>query len=110
MERRSASARPMAGSVESSAKARVVSFTAAADSTGQCETSSARAGIEEGSREPREGFRPRAVARGCVAGRKHHPVGVELELRHLAGREQAVVAVTWGVRGAESQRRLGQPL
>ena len=43
MARRTASARPMASSAASAAMAVVTSFTAAALSTSQCETSSARA-------------------------------------------------------------------
>ena len=43
IERRNASARPIAGSLANSAKAPVVSWTAAFDSTGQCETNRERA-------------------------------------------------------------------
>ena len=43
MDRRSASARPICGLAASSAKARVVSFTAVSEFMGQCDTSSARA-------------------------------------------------------------------
>jgi hypothetical protein len=45
--------------------------------------------IEEGARQPRRRFRAR-LAGGCrIAARQHHPVGIELELRRFACRQQA---------------------
>jgi hypothetical protein len=47
-----AAVRPICGLALSSAKAHVVSFTAASDLTYQCETRSARLGVKEGARQP----------------------------------------------------------
>jgi hypothetical protein len=47
---------------------------------------------------------------GCgVAGRQHHPVGVELEMRHLARRQQAVVKFGRLLGQRELERRFGNP-
>jgi hypothetical protein len=51
----------------------------------------ARAGIDEGPREAREGLGVLRRARGGVAGRQDHPVGVELERGDLGGGKVAVV-------------------
>jgi hypothetical protein len=70
----------------------------------------ARAGIEERARQSRQRFRPRRLARHGVAGRQHHPIGIEFELRHLACGQEAVVAIRRRRRNSERQRRLADAL
>src|SRR5437868_8418648 len=82
IERRSASARPMLGRASSSAKAFGVSFTAATELTYQCETRSARLGIEERACQPGEGLGIAFLSGRRVASGEHHPVGVESKLCH----------------------------
>ena len=66
-----------------------------------------RAGVEEGARQPGKRLAA-AVARRRVAGRKDHPVGVELERRHFRCRQQAVVGFIRLVRRRQHDRRLGK--
>ena len=47
--------------------------------------------IEEGACQARQRLSPGLLRRCCVAGRQHHPVGAEFQLRHFAGGEQAIV-------------------
>src|SRR5262249_20353445 len=68
-------------------------------------------GVKEGARQPGEGLGITLIA-GNVAGRKHDPVGIKFQLRHLAGCEQAVVFLELAGRRAvlwrrEDQRRFG---
>ena len=70
----------------------------------------ARAGIEERARKARQCFRAGLVAGDGVAGGEHHPVGIELELRHLAGGEEAVIEFARLSGKRERQRWLGQSL
>src|SRR5262249_39249787 len=51
----------------------------------------APAGIEEGARQARQRFRAGLVAGGRVAGRQHHPFGIELQPCDLARGQKAVV-------------------
>ena len=111
MARRSASARPSVVSDFKMSKVDVVSRIAAFDSTAQCETEQrTRAGIEERAGKSRQCLRAGLVAGNGVAGGENDPVGVELELRHLAGGEQAVVEIARLLRQGERKRRLRQSL
>ncbi|MGY4605700.1 hypothetical protein ACVW16_004112 [Bradyrhizobium sp. USDA 4474] len=49
------------------------------------------AGVEEATRQSRQRLGARLVAGNRVAGRQHHPICIELELRDLTRREQTVV-------------------
>ena len=95
MARRNASARPSEGSALRFSNVEVASRVAAFDHRPVRHEQRAAAGIEERAGESRQRFRPRLVAGNRVAGRQHHPVGIELELRHLARGEQAIVKRTW---------------
>ncbi len=100
IDRRSASARPMIGLAFSSAKVPVVSLhrRIRVDIPVRHQQGP-RLGVEEGARQTGEGLGIALVAGSGVAGRQHHPVGIELELRHLGSREQAVVLFELGCRG-----------
>ena len=92
MDWRRASARPIALFAASRRTARVTSFTAASESTSQCETSSARGlRIEEGAGEPRQRLGPRRAACRRVAGRQDHSIRIELQRSDFGGGEIAVV-------------------
>src|SRR5262245_23102779 len=52
---------------------------------------SPRARVEEGTRQTGERAAVELVASRGIAGGHYHPISVELELRHLRGREQAIV-------------------
>ena len=70
-----------------------------------------RAGVEEGARQPRQALAAQpAVGRRGVAGREHDPVGVELELRDLAGVEQPVFVGARRRGRRQRQRRLALAL
>jgi len=90
MARRSASARPIAGSDLRPSKVEVVSRTAAFESTAQCETRSARGpSVEKGAGQAGQSFGAGFVTGRSVAGGEHNPVSIELQLRdpdlcHLA--------------------------
>ena len=49
------------------------------------------ASVEERACETREGLRTGLLAASGVASRQHHPIGIELQARHLRGGEQAIV-------------------
>jgi len=68
-----------------------------------------RAGIEERSRQPRQRFGTGLVAGNRIAGRQHHPIGIELQLRDFARGEQAVVELGWLFWNAQHQRWFGKP-
>ena len=70
----------------------------------------AGAGIEERAGESRQRFRAGLVAGDGVAGGEHHPVRVELELRHLAGGEQAVVGLARLLRQVSASDGSANPL
>lgn len=88
----------------------MVRRTVASDPIRQCETRIARAGVEKGFRKARKRFSPGLVASRRIAGRQHHPVGVELQASNLARGQQAVVEVAWLLRQRESERRLAETL
>ena len=111
MARRSASARPSVGSDFMRSKVEVVSRVAAfAIDRPVRDQQRARAGIEERARQPRQRFRAGLVARDGIAGGKHHPIGIKLELRHLARGEQAIIELARLLRQRQRQRRLAQSL
>jgi hypothetical protein len=68
------------------------------------------AGVEERARQARQGFRAGLVAGDGFASRQDHPIGIELEPRDFARRQQAVVEIGRLFREAEHQRRLGRSL
>ena len=110
MARRSASARPIVGLALRMSKVEVVSRVAAPmRPTIAIPTAHRRAGIEEGARQARQRLRAGLVAGGGVAGRQHHPVGIELELcTSLAvSRPSSIRGLR---RDRERERRLAQPL
>ena len=110
MARRSASARPSVKSDFMMSKVEVVSRIAAFLHRPVRDEERARARIEERARKAGERFRPGLVAGDGVAGGEHHPVGVELELRHFACGEEAVVELARLFRQRERKRRLRQSL
>jgi hypothetical protein len=95
IDRRSASARPMRVYFLSSSKVLVMRWTVASELTAQ----RASPGIEECPSHTRR--------RLSIARRKHHPLGIEFELRDLGRREQAVVIFAGFDRRRQDQRRLG---
>jgi hypothetical protein len=99
----------MRGSVRRVATVFVINSTVASELTAQCETNRARA---EGARQSCERLGITFVSRSRIASGKHHPIGIELQLRHFGGGEQAVVPLQLGSAGSvvwwgEHQRRLG---
>src|SRR6266508_5616295 len=68
-----------------------------------------RAGIKEGPPETGGRLCTGTGARSGVAGRQHHPVGIELECENLLHREQAVALRSGHRRRGERERRLGEP-
>ena len=69
----------------------------------------AGAGIKEGAREPREGFRTFGAAGSRIAGRKYDPIRIEFQRCDLGGRQQAVIGFRGNVRRGEHECRLCQP-
>src|SRR5262245_5663283 len=67
-----------------------------------------RPGIEEGPRKPRQRFRAGLVGSCGVAGRQHYPIGIELEQRDLARREEAVVKLGRLCWQGERERRFAK--
>ncbi len=111
MARRSASARPIAGSALSASKVPVVSLTAAFEFDRPVRHEQRpRARIEEGPRETRQRLGARPVAGGGVAGRQHDEIGVELELGDLARGEETVILAARLLGQAERERGLRQAL
>jgi hypothetical protein len=87
----------------------VVNRVAALESLRQCETSSARAPDRRRRREARQGFRARLLTCRRIAGGQHHPIGIELELRHLARGQQPIVEFARLIGQSQRKRWLPEP-
>jgi len=68
------------------------------------------AGIEKRARETREGLSTGLLAAGRVAGRQHHPIGIELQARYFRGGEQAIVLLGRLIGWGQDERGLGSCL
>jgi hypothetical protein len=64
-------------------------------------------GIEKCAGEPRQSLRTGPVPGRRVAGREHHPVGIELELGGLARREKPIIERGRIIRQRENKCRFG---